>query len=208
MAAKLLWHKQICDPIWSLEWNYYYNKKRFQLCAHKTFMGWVSYHYSDVIMSAMASQITSVTIVYSIVGSGADQRKHQSSTSLVFVRGIHRWPGKFPTQRASNAEIVSIWWRHHTQITYYSSCWCIFVRDLEVLRRSRFWLRNFPGIDCVVSALLRNVTTSSRYAIGSTRKIRRLSLMVWHHTIVFLWHMFSAWRMVCGHINGHCWWYD
>ena len=41
---------------------------------------------------AMASQITSLTIVYSIVYSGADQRKHQSSTSLAFVRGIHRWP--------------------------------------------------------------------------------------------------------------------
>ena len=42
-------------------------------------------------MGAMASQITSLTIVYSTVYSGADQRKYQSSTSLVFVRGIHRW---------------------------------------------------------------------------------------------------------------------
>ena len=49
-------------------------------------------HYSDVIMSTMASQITSLTIVYSVVYSGADQRKHQSSASLAFVRGIHRWP--------------------------------------------------------------------------------------------------------------------
>ena len=43
-------------------------------------------------MSTMASQITGVPIVYSTVCTGADQRKHQSSTSLVFVRGIHRWP--------------------------------------------------------------------------------------------------------------------
>ena len=50
-----------------------------------------SYHYSDVIMSTMASQITGVSIVYSTVCSGADQRKHQSSASLAFVRGIHRW---------------------------------------------------------------------------------------------------------------------
>ena len=49
-------------------------------------------HYNDVIMSAMASQLTSLTIVYSIVYSGADQIKHQSSASLAFVRGIHRWP--------------------------------------------------------------------------------------------------------------------
>ena len=41
-------------------------------------------------MSAIASQITSLTIVYSTVYSGADQRKHQSSASLAFVWGIHR----------------------------------------------------------------------------------------------------------------------
>ena len=48
-------------------------------------------HYDDVIISAMAPQDTSLTIVYSTVYSGADQRKYQSSTSLAFVRGIHRW---------------------------------------------------------------------------------------------------------------------
>ena len=52
--------------------------------------------YNDVIMGAMASQITSLTIVYSIVYSGAHQRKHQSSASLAFVRGIHRSPVNSP----------------------------------------------------------------------------------------------------------------
>ena len=47
-------------------------------------------------MGAMASQITSLTIDYLIVYSGADQRKHQSSASLAFVRGIHRWPVNSP----------------------------------------------------------------------------------------------------------------
>ena len=42
-------------------------------------------------MSAMASQITSLTIVYSTVYKGIDQRKHQSSASLASERGIHRW---------------------------------------------------------------------------------------------------------------------
>ena len=46
--------------------------------------------------SLMASQITSLTIVYSTVYSGADQRKHQSSASLAFVWGIHRGPGNSP----------------------------------------------------------------------------------------------------------------
>ena len=52
--------------------------------------------YDDVIMSAMASQITRLTIVYSVVYSVADQRKHYSSASLAFVRGIHRWPMNSP----------------------------------------------------------------------------------------------------------------
>ena len=70
-------------------------------------------HYNDVIMNAMASQITGATSVYSIVCAGADQRKYQSSASLDFVRGIHRWPVNSPARRASNTENVSIWWRHH-----------------------------------------------------------------------------------------------
>ena len=47
-------------------------------------------------MGAMASQITSLMIVYSTVYSDADQRKHQSSASLAFVRGIHRGPVNSP----------------------------------------------------------------------------------------------------------------
>ena len=56
----------------------------------------VRHHYNDVIMGAMASQITSLTIVLSTVYSDADQRKHQSSASLAFVRGIHRGPVNSP----------------------------------------------------------------------------------------------------------------
>ena len=47
-------------------------------------------HYSDVIMTTIASLITSLAVVYSAVYSDADQRKHQSSASLAFVWGIHR----------------------------------------------------------------------------------------------------------------------
>ena len=47
-------------------------------------------------MSPMASQITGVSIVYSTVCSGADQRKHQSSASLALVRGIHQSPVNSP----------------------------------------------------------------------------------------------------------------
>ena len=47
-------------------------------------------------MGAIASQITSLAIVYSTVYSDADQIKHQSSASLAFVWGINRWPVNFP----------------------------------------------------------------------------------------------------------------
>ena len=47
-------------------------------------------HYCDATMGTVASQITSLTIVYTAVYSDADQSKHQSSASLAFVGGIHR----------------------------------------------------------------------------------------------------------------------
>ena len=61
---------------------------------------WVQWykHYSDVIMSMMASQITSISFVCSTVCSGADQRKYQSSMSLAFVRGIHQSPVDSPNK--------------------------------------------------------------------------------------------------------------
>ena len=64
-------------------------------------------------MGAIASQITSLTIVYWTVYSGADQRKDQSFASLAFVSG------EFPAQMASNAENVSISWRHHVDLMNY-----------------------------------------------------------------------------------------
>ena len=55
-----------------------------------------SLQLNDVLMSSLASQITSLTIVYSHVYSRADQRKYQSSAPLAFVWGIHRWPVNSP----------------------------------------------------------------------------------------------------------------
>ena len=65
-------------------------------------------HYGDVIMGLIAFQITSLIIVYSTVYSDADRRKHQTSASP--------GTGEFPAQMASNAENVSIWWRHHEYV--------------------------------------------------------------------------------------------
>ena len=62
-------------------------------------------HYNDVIMGVMVSQIISLAIVYSTVYSGADQRKHQSSASLAFVREIHQRPVNFPHKLQCNLDI-------------------------------------------------------------------------------------------------------
>ena len=76
-----------------------------------------NFHHSDFIMSAMASQITSVSIVCSTVCSGVDQRKHQRPG---LCEGNPPVTDGFPWQMASNAENVSIWWRHLVEI---SSCY-------------------------------------------------------------------------------------
>ena len=72
-----------------------------------------SFHYNDVIMRAMASQITSLTIVYSTVYS----RRRSKKTSKLRVTGLCDGNSpvtcEFPAQMASNAENVSIWWRRH-----------------------------------------------------------------------------------------------
>ena len=52
---------------------------------------------SYVIMGRMRLKSpASRLFTHSIVYLGADHRKHQSSTSLAFVRGIHRWPVNSP----------------------------------------------------------------------------------------------------------------
>ena len=98
--------------------------------------GHVSAHYNDVIMGMIASQIISLTVVYSTVYSGTNQRQHQSSTSLAFVRGIHRWPVNSPHKRPVTQKNVSIWWRHHDRSVFitvisnghhgtYSAVWLV-----------------------------------------------------------------------------------
>ena len=69
-------------------------------------------------MSAMASQITSLTIAYSTVYSGADQGKYQSTASLAFV-GNSLVTCEFRAQRDSTAEKVSIWWRHNMSTWWF-----------------------------------------------------------------------------------------
>ena len=70
-------------------------------------------HYVDVIMGTMASQISSLTIVYSIVYSGADKKKTSKLRVTGLCTGTSPGTGEFPAQMASDAEKVSLWSRHH-----------------------------------------------------------------------------------------------
>ena len=88
-----IWSRDPVTSRGSLEWSKFTNKSsgcqtRRQIKTSTPFR----WRHN----SAMASQITSLTFVYSTVYSGADQRKHQSSASLAFVWGIHRRPMNSP----------------------------------------------------------------------------------------------------------------
>ena len=106
--------------------------------------------YSDVLMNAMASQITSISIVRPTVCSGAD-KKHQSSVSSAFVRGIHRWPvdspHKWPVTRKmfpfDDVIMCDNWWYMyatlslafemvHVSILFYISFIGFINRDIYV----------------------------------------------------------------------------
>ena len=86
-------------------------------------------------MGAIASQITSLTIVYSTVYSGADQRKHQSSASLVFVWGIHRGPvnspHKGPVTRKMFPSDDVIMYSHISDVRY------LFIHTFQVNTKNR-----------------------------------------------------------------------
>ena len=96
-------------------------------------------HYSNAIISAMASQTTSISIVYSTIYWGADQRKHKNSASLGFVRGIHRWPLNSPhkgpvTRKMFSFDVVIMTkkWRHRDfQI----------MTPYRVIDTERYWFR-------------------------------------------------------------------
>ena len=84
--------------------------KNWSMSENRTHSWMQCTNFNKVLMSTIASQITSLAIVYSTVYSGTDERKHQSSASLACV-GNSPLTGEFPAQRASNAENVSIWWK-------------------------------------------------------------------------------------------------
>ena len=102
-----------------------------------------SLQWRDVIISAMASQITSLTIVYSAVYSGADRAGNSPVT------------GEFPLEMASNAENASFWWRRHAFYVIFCTAYMIGsvfprpragYRRLFRNRRKSFWSKGLVGL--------------------------------------------------------------
>ena len=77
---------------------------RDPVCSGRPFIK----HYNDVIMGMITSQITSLTVVYSTVYSGADQRKHENSASVAFARGIHQGPVNSPHKWPVTRQMFSL----------------------------------------------------------------------------------------------------
>ena len=101
-------------------------------------------HCSDVIMSAMSSQITGISVFHSTVCSGADQRKHQSSASLAFVRGIHRWAVNYPHNESVTRKCFHLIMSSCQIIDNATTCLNSLFR---LIRQKRSKLRIVKGID-------------------------------------------------------------
>ena len=108
-------------------------------------------HYNDVIMTMIASQITSLTVVYSTVYSDANQRKHESSASLAFVWGIHRdrWIPRTKGQLRGKCFhlMTSLWQGHFTLHIVNTPCLLMMASAAIVLTRFRriFWFEHQNG---------------------------------------------------------------
>ena len=91
-------------------------------------------------MTMLASQITSLTVVYSIVYSGVNQRRHQSSASLAFVWEIHRWPVNFPHK-----------WPVTWKMFPFDDVIMVFNKILSLPVRNNHW--RFPNLIFITSEL-------------------------------------------------------
>ena len=110
------------------------------------------------IRGAIASQITSITIVCSTIYLDAEQRKHQSSASLAFVRGIHRWSvnslHKWPATRKIFHLMTSSWGCQHKNMSkhnrYHHLSWGIWIiRPWGYGRKCNFQKPLHAAIDIV-----------------------------------------------------------
>ena len=163
----LSWHISGASYIFFLleRWCYpcsFFSYTRYVIC--------LSCNFSDVIMSTMASQITSLTIVYSTAYSGPGERKHKSSVSLAFVRGIHRGLVNSPHKARVTRklfpfdEVIMQHWYYLCSLLYYIELpyiWVYFLQQRSVFIQItktldptsiRHWSDAFLSDRCLIDA--------------------------------------------------------
>ena len=123
--------------------------------------GRYDYHYDDVIMGAMASQITSLTIVYSTVYAGLRSKKTSKLRATGLCLGNSPGADEFLAQMASNAENVSIWWRHHDIDDYMILLvkWeegNVYITQLWSILATSFQVHSIVSINILLNALCWN----------------------------------------------------
>ena len=142
--------------------------------------------YSGVMMSAMASQMTSVSIVCTTVCSGGDEKK----TLKLHVTGLCESKSlvasEFPTQRASNTENVSIWWHHHVWRWYWinNPPFFIILKNWENHGMEEITLFGSPFLWSVVWHL-----SSSSHQLGGPK------------------YFFQKWSLSLHSLSRYCWGY-
>ena len=157
-------------------------------------------HYGDVIMGVLSSQITSLTIIYSTVHSGADQKKHQSSASLTFVRGIHRWPvqssHKWPvTRKMFSFDDVIMWgiqrWyllRRKRVLFFHEKVWQLLVPFQCTVRANDSLLASLynPIVNPAMVSTVRFYDRNELYGSPDVRNCRMPNLLGWAFFVISL----------------------
>ena len=155
-------------------------------------------------MSAIASKITSLTIVYST--SSQAQGKEN-------IKAPRHWPlwgnspdtGEFPAEMASNAENVSIWWRHHVQKTHsvVAKLLCIVPLDKpQVFKKIMLPHRDKGNIDYLKASKVCSLFTANCSIEGCVKNSPETQL---HHIELGIHHIGNSglWKLLI--INFCCW---
>ena len=146
-------------------------------------------------MSAMASKITSLTIVYSSVYSGADQRKHQSSASLAFVRGIQRWPVNSPHKGSVTRKCfhLSIMY-HHTDVVTGSGIAFLLLHQTPVTSSVRW---RYGLVERTSGSLWeRPVYGQPRPILRATARCTKLMLCLANHRAGYFSNLACDWLSI------------
>ena len=136
-------------------------------------------HCNDVIMSAMASQITSLTIIYSTVYSKSRSKETSKPHVTGICAGDSPLAGELPAQMASNEEYVSIWWRHHALKKSFTksvkrTCLTFSVNTVPYGARASAGTVMVIFVSCIYRVLAVNM---------------RIFLLI-------LWYSFTLWRYI------------